>query len=134
MAQIFLEDGKVIPVTLVVSDSKLDTDLKDKKVIVTGISKGKGFAGVMKRWGFKGGQATRGQSNKPRSGGSIGSQTPGRVFKGKKMPGQLGNVRVTVKGLRIIDARPDENLLLIRGAVPGHKNSLIMICKTSKQP
>jgi len=66
--------------------------------------------------------------------GSTGqSAWPAKVFKGKKMPGQLGNVRVTVKGLSVVDARPDENLLLIRGAVPGHKNSLIMICKVNLQ-
>jgi len=99
-------------------------------VEIIGTSKGKGFAGNIKRHGFSRGPMAHG-SKFHRQVGSVGqSAWPSHVFKGKKMPGHLGNSRVTVRGLRIVDARPDENLLLIRGAVPGHKNSLIMICKT----
>jgi len=100
-------------------------------VEITGTSKGKGFAGAIKRHGFNRGPMGHGSKHHRAVGSTGHSAWPSKVFKGKKMPGQLGNVRVTVKGLRIIDARPDENLLLIRGAVPGHKNSLIMICKTN---
>ncbi len=102
-------------------------------VEITGTSKGKGFAGNIKRHGYARGPMGHG-SKFHRGVGSTGqSAWPAKVFKGKKMPGQLGNVRVTVKGLSVVDARPDENLLLIRGAVPGHKNSLIMICKVNQQ-
>lgn len=103
-------------------------------VEITGTSKGKGFGGSIKRHGFNRGPMGHGSKHHRAVGSTGHSAWPSKVFKGKKMPGQLGNVRVTVKGLRIIDARPEENLLLIRGAVPGHKNSPIMICKTSKQP
>jgi len=101
-------------------------------VEVTGTSKGKGFAGVIKRHGFNRGPMGHGSKHHRAPGSTGHSAWPAKVFKGKRMPGQLGNVRVAVKGLRVVDARPDENLLLIRGAVPGHKNSLVMICKTGK--
>jgi large subunit ribosomal protein L3 len=127
MTQVFSEDGKVIPVTMILSENKLDIDLKNKNVIVTGISKGKGFAGVMKRWGFRGGQATRGQSNKPRQAGSIGAQTPGRVFKGKKMAGRLGNDRVTIKGLKIVDVIVNDNIFMLSGPVPGAVNAEVKV-------
>lgn len=102
-------------------------------VDVTGTSKGKGFAGSIKRHGFNRGPMAHGSKHHRAVGSTGHSAWPAKVFKGKRMPGQLGNVRVAVKGLSIVDARPDENLLLIRGAVPGHKNSVVMICKTSKQ-
>src|SRR3989338_7318104 len=95
MSQIFLESGNVIPVTIIKTESDISEDLLNKSVVLTGKSKGKGFAGVMKRWNFAGvGEATRGQSNKQRSGGSIGSQTPGRELKGKKMAGRLGKKKI----------------------------------------
>lgn len=101
------------------------------KVKVTGISKGKGFAGVVKRHGFKGGPKTHGQSNRQRHPGSIGqTTTPGRVYKGKRMAGHMGNVQRTVSGLRIFAIKPEENLLLIKGLVPGAKGGLIKIVKT----
>lgn len=91
-----------------------------KKVDVTGISKGKGFAGTVKRWNFRTQDATHGNSLSHRVPGSIGqNQTPGRVFKGKKMAGQLGNNRVTVQNLHIVQIDEDKNLMLIKGAVPG---------------
>ena len=102
-------------------------DLKEKDVVVTGTSKGKGFTGVMKRWGFAGGQATHGQSNKPRAAGSIGSQTPGRVFKGKKMAGRKGNKKVSIKGLKIVDISLDEGLFSVSGPIPGARNSKVSI-------
>lgn len=96
-------------------------------VDVTGISVGKGFQGVIKRWGFKGGRASHG-SRFHRAPGSIGcSATPSRVFKNKKMPGQLGNTRVTVQRLQIVRVDSAENLLMIKGAVPGATNGLIIV-------
>lgn len=99
---------------------------------VTGTSKGKGFQGVIKRWNFSGGRATHG-SMFHRAPGSIGASAwPSRVFKGKKMAGQMGNKRVTVQRLEVFEVRPEQNLILIRGAVPGSKNGLVMIRKTVK--
>lgn len=101
-------------------------------VDVTATSKGKGFQGVIKRWNFSGGRATHG-SMFHRSGGSIGASAwPSRVFKGKKMAGQMGNVRVTTQNLQIVEVRPDENLILVRGAVPGPKNGLVLIRQAVK--
>lgn len=97
------------------------------KVYVTGSSKGKGFQGVMKRHGFAGGKATHG-SMFHRAPGSIGcSAWPSRVIKGKKLPGQMGNNRVTVKNLTVVDIRDEDNILLLHGAVPGAKNGVISI-------
>ncbi len=98
-----------------------------EKVDVTGTSVGKGYQGVVKRWGFKGGRSTHG-SRFHRAPGSIGcSATPARVFKNKKMPGQLGNERVTVQKLQIARVDAADNLLLIKGAVPGSTNGLVLI-------
>lgn len=99
---------------------------------VTATSKGKGFQGVIKRHKFSGGRATHG-SMFHRAPGSIGASAwPSRVFKGKKMPGQMGNKRVTVQNLTVVEVRPEQNLLLVRGAVPGPKNGLVMIRKGIK--
>jgi len=100
------------------------------KVMVTGISKGKGFAGVVKRWGFAGGPRTHGQSDRERAPGSIGqTTTPGRVHKGKKMPGRMGGERVTIKGLKIIEIDEEKDLLVVKGLVPGAKKGLLIIKK-----
>ena len=102
------------------------------RIDITGTSKGKGFQGVIKRWGFSGGRATHGSMFK-RTTGSIGqSAWPAKVIKGKKMPGQLGNVRVTTQNLIVVDVRPEQNLIFVRGAVPGPKNGLIEIRKGIK--
>jgi large subunit ribosomal protein L3 len=102
-------------------------------VDVTGSSKGKGFAGVVKRHGFRGGPKTHGQSDRHRAPGSIGAcTTPGRVFKGKRMPGRMGNERVTVQGLQVVLVDAERNLLLVRGAVPGAKNGLLLIRQARK--
>jgi large subunit ribosomal protein L3 len=99
-------------------------------VDITGISKGKGFAGVVKRYHFAGGPKTHGQSDRHRAPGSIGSTTsPGRVFKGKRMAGHMGTERVTVSKLKVYKADPERNLLLVRGAVPGARNGLVLIEK-----
>ena len=100
---------------------------------VTGTSKGRGFAGVVKRHGFSGGPKTHGQSDRQRAPGSIGAcTTPGRVFKGKRMPGRMGGERVTVQSLEVVLVDPERNLLAVRGAVPGAKNGLLMIRQARK--
>jgi large subunit ribosomal protein L3 len=101
-------------------------------VHVMGTSKGKGFSGTIKRWNFSRGPMSHGGMSK-RQPGSIGSSAfPSRVTKGKKMAGQMGNRRVTVKGLRIVDVRPEENIILVKGAVPGARNGVVLIVKSGK--
>lgn len=99
-------------------------------VDVIGTSKGKGFAGVMKRHHFHGGPKTHGQSDRPRSPGSIGATTtPGRVWKGMKMAGRMGGDRVTVQNLEVVLVDPVRNLILVRGGVPGAREGLLMVHK-----
>jgi large subunit ribosomal protein L3 len=99
-----------------------------QKVDVTGTSKGKGFQGAVKRWNFRTQDNTHGNSLSHRAPGSIGQcQTPGRVFKGKKMAGQLGNERVTVQTLEVVRVDAERNLLLIKGAVPGAPGSDVVV-------
>jgi large subunit ribosomal protein L3 len=96
-------------------------------------SKGKGFAGVVKRHGFRGGPKTHGQSDRHRAPGSIGaSTTPGRVFKGTRMAGQMGNRRSTILNLTVVDIIPERDLLLVKGAVPGAKNGVVVVRKAVK--
>ena len=102
-------------------------------VDVTGTSKGRGFAGVVKRYAFRGGPKTRGQSDRQRAGGSIGAgSTPGHVVKGMRMPGHMGNERVTVQGLGVVSVIAERNLLLVKGAVPGPKYGLVLLRKAVK--
>jgi len=99
-------------------------------VLVTGKSKGKGFAGVVKRWGFAGGPRTHGQSDRLRAPGSIGQGTdPGRVWKGKKMPGRMGGDQIMVKNLIVTDINEDEGLLAVSGPIPGARKGLLVIKK-----
>lgn len=103
------------------------------KVKVTGWSKGKGFTGVVKRWGFAGGPKTHGQSDRQRAPGSIGqTTTPGRVFKGKKMAGRSGGAKVTISGLTVMIIDPSKDLLLVKGLVPGPRKGRLMIKKTGE--
>jgi large subunit ribosomal protein L3 len=99
-------------------------------VKVTGQSIGKGYAGVMKRWNFRGGNNTHGMEKAHRSGGSIGMHTlPGRVFKNKKMAGHMGAEKVTKENLMVLEVRPDDNVILVKGPVPGARNSLVVVRK-----
>jgi len=99
-------------------------------VNVTGFSKGRGFAGVVKRYHFAGGPKTHGQTDRHRAPGSIGATTfPGRVLKGKRMAGHMGNRRVTARKLEVVQADPERNLLLVKGAVPGVNGGLLVIEK-----
>ena len=98
-------------------------------VNITGKSKGRGFSGVIKRWGFSGGKKTHG-SRSHRVPGSIGaSATPGRVFKGKKLPGRMGYQKTTIKNLKVLDVRPEMDIIAIKGSLPGSRNSIIEIKK-----
>jgi len=108
---------------------KITVDIFEEgdKVKVTGISKGKGFQGVVKRHSFHGSPASHGHKDQLRMPGSIGATEPARVFKGKKMPGHMGSERVTIKNLEIVKIDKDKNLLYLRGAVPGTRGSLVMI-------
>lgn len=112
---------------------KVETDIFElgDKVTIISTSKGKGFMGVVKRWGFHGnGNRTHGQSNTQRHAGSIGSgTTPGRVYKGKKMAGRMGSDRVTVKNLEVVFINKEANLLGVKGMIPGSRNTLVMIKK-----
>lgn len=102
-------------------------------VDVTGVSKGKGFQGGVKRHGFGRQPKTHGQSDRERSPGSAGAgSTPGRVYKGKRMPGHMGHENVTVQNLRVVRVDPERNLLAVRGAVPGPKNGLVKISVARK--
>ena len=104
-----------------------------QKVDVTGTTKGRGMTGVMKRWNFAGMPASHGVKKKHRAPGSIGQRKfPGRVYKGKKMAGQYGNEQVTTVGLELLEIRADENLLLIKGAIPGANGGLVIV-KDSKR-
>lgn len=100
-------------------------------VDVQGVSKGKGFQGVVKRHGFGGvGQVTHGQKNRLRAPGSVGASSyPSRVFKGMRMAGRMGGVNVTVQNLRVLKVVADKNLLVVKGAIPGHKNSYVIVQK-----
>lgn len=108
---------------------KVDLFKEGEYVDVTGTSKGKGFQGVVKRHGFRGvGQATHGQHNRLRAPGSIGAGSdPSRVFKGMRMAGQMGNKQVTVQNLQVIKVDEEKNLLIVKGAIPGPKNSYVII-------
>ena len=98
------------------------------RVDVTGVSKGKGYAGVIKRHGFSGFPGSHGTHEYFRHGGSIGNRSfPGRVFKGKRMAGRMGGTRVTTQNLTVVDVKADENLLLVQGAIPGGKNGFLIV-------
>lgn len=111
---------------------KADIFAAGDNIDVTGTSKGKGFAGPMKRWGLHRGPMSHG-SGYHRGSGSMGAcSTPGRVMKGKKLPGHMGNVKVTVQNLEIVKVDAEKNLLLIKGAVPGNKGGLVVIKNSVK--
>ena len=110
---------------------KVDLFKEGDRVNVVGTSKGKGFAGVMKRWGMGGAPASHGHHEIYRGGGSIGMHTyPGRVFKGKKMPGHMGSEKTFVKNLKVVRVDTENNVLLVKGAVPGAPGGIVKIVKS----
>jgi len=128
----YLREFRVDDISSVKHGDKVDVGfLKQGDLInVIGFSKGKGFAGVVKRHHFVGGPKTHGQTDRHRAPGSIGATTfPGRVLKGKRMAGHMGNRRVTARNLEVIQADPERNLLLVKGAVPGADGGLLVIEK-----
>jgi len=137
MTQIFSETGEIFPVTLVkelqgkiLADDLQGLALQEGDVItVSGISKGKGFQGVVKRHKFQGGRRTHGQKHSEREAGSIGGggRAGGRVVKGMRMAGRMGGKRVTVKNLKIIKILPETREIFIRGAIPGRRGSKVEI-------
>ena len=103
-----------------------------KYVDVTGVTKGRGFAGVIKRYGFAGGNMTHGGHSKRRTGGLAARDLPGWIEKGKKMPGHMGDVNRTAVNLEVVEIRPDDNALLIKGSIPGARNGTVFIRKSLK--
>jgi len=130
-----LREFKVDDIKSVKMGQKVDVDMfKAGDVVnISGVSKGRGFAGGVKRYHFKGGPKTHGQSDRQRAPGAVGSTTsPGRVFKGLRMAGHMGNRRVTVRGLVVVDIDLEHHVMLVKGAVPGAKSGLLLIKKASK--
>jgi len=139
--------GKTLPIFLrefrlkdTEEDQKVGTEVKaeelfalNDKVSVSAISKGRGFASVIKRYNFKGGPRTHGQSDRERAPGSIGqTTTPGRVYKGKRMAGRLGGDRVTVHNLKVFKIDTEKSLIYLTGAIPGRRNTLVEIYKQTR--
>ena len=115
------------------SELKVDVFKEGERVDVTGTSRGLGFAGAMKRHGFQGANKTHGQSDRWRAPGSIGSSSyPSRVFKGQRMAGRMGQDKVTVLNLRVVRIIADENLMLVRGPIPGVRGSLVKVRKSNR--
>jgi large subunit ribosomal protein L3 len=139
MTHIFTEDGKRHPVTVIETESlkKKDSDTDSFKagdfVDVIGTSKGKGFQGGMKRWNWSGAPKTHGSMSHRRVGSIGASASPSRVLKGQHMPGHMGNKRMTVQNLKVVNLDEENNLLVIEGAVPGHRNSKLIIRKAKKK-
>ena len=120
----FAPDGDSVNVDIFAEGEKIDA---------TGTSKGKGFQGVMKRWNFAGGPASHGSKKWHRRPGSIGQRkTPGRVYKGKRMAGHMGMERITVQNLEVVEIRADENLILVKGAIPGANGGLVVLRQAAK--
>lgn len=139
MTHIFTEEGRRLSVTVIETESlkeaKSDSELfkAGDFVDVIGISKGQGFQGGMKRWNWSGTPKTHGSTSHRRVGSIGSSATPSRVLKGRHMPGHMGNHRLTVQNLRLIKLDKENNLLVIKGAVPGHRNSKVIIKKAKKK-
>lgn len=113
---------------------KLEIDFAAGEIVAAaGVTKGKGFQGVVKRWGFHGGPKTHGQSDRQRHPGSIGAgTTPGRILKGKRMAGRMGAVNRTIKGLKVIKVDKENNLIAVKGAVPGNKGGIVLLKSNRK--
>lgn len=130
-----LREFKVDDIKSVKQGEKVDVDIfkSGDRVNISGISKGKGFAGGVKRYHFKGGPKTHGQSDRHRAPGSVGSTTtPGRVLKGLRMAGHFGDAKVTLRGIEVVEVDLERHLILVKGAVPGAKNGLLTINNAGK--
>lgn len=131
MTQIFDESGTTYPVTLVMPLDPKDTLEEGDTVQISGISKGKGFQGVVKRHKFKGGPRSHGQKHSEREAGSIGGggRAGGRVVKGMRMAGRMGGDKVTLKQVKVIKVTPESGEIYLHGAVPGRRGTLVVIAK-----
>jgi ribosomal protein L3 len=127
MSQVFNKDDHVVPVTLVKLDAWSEALKPGVLVTVTGTAKGKGFAGVIKRWGFKGLPATHGHPHQRKAGSIGGTTTPGRVYKGKKMAGRMGRQKVTERGHEVVELDEAEKIVKISGALPGPPKSVVVL-------
>lgn len=130
----FWKDDSVVPVTVLELKKKNETDTLEifsvgEKVSVAGLSKGRGFQGVVKRHGFHGGPATHGQKNRLRAPGSLGATAPQRVIKGRKMAGHMGMERIHVKNLVVADIDKEKGFMMVRGAVPGMRGTVVEVIK-----
>lgn len=126
--RIVKEDESSFPPFAVAQVIDVSIFKEEDKIKISGISKGKGFAGAVKRWGFKGKLSkTHGTKHEMRTIGSTGSSRPSRVIKGKKMPGRMGNQRITAKNVKIVKIDKENNLLAVKGAVPGRRGTLLEI-------
>ncbi|NCD00932.1 50S ribosomal protein L3 [bacterium] len=119
---------ETLPENVKIGDEiSVNTFAKGDNITVTGTSKGRGFQGVVKRHGFSGTKATHGNKDQLRMPGSIGATGPAHVFKGMRMPGRMGCDRITIANLEVVDVKEEENVIYVKGAVPGHVNALLMI-------
>ena len=124
-----LDEGEEVKVGQVLTVANFDGV---KYVDVTGTTKGKGFAGVLKRYGFAGGNMTHGGHSKRRTGGLAARDLPGWIEKGKKMPGHMGDVTRTNTNLEVVQIRPEDNVILVKGSVPGARNGIVIVSKSLK--
>ena len=124
-----LDEGETLEVGKAVTVANFDGV---KYVDVAGMTKGKGFAGVLKKWGFAGGNMTHGGHSKRRTGGLAARDLPGWIEKGKKMPGDMGDVRRKVTNLEVVQIRPEDNAILVKGSVPGARNGVVIVSKSLK--
>jgi large subunit ribosomal protein L3 len=124
-----LDEGETLEVGKLVTVSNFDGV---KYVDVTGMTKGKGFAGVIKKWGFAGGNMTHGGHSKRRTGGLAARDLPGWIEKGKKMPGHMGDVNRKNINLEVVQIRPEDNAILVKGSIPGARNGLVFVRKSLK--
>lgn len=127
MTQIFDEAGTIVPATLI--EVQAPEFKEGDRVKISGVSKGKGFQGVVKRWGFAGRGGSHGVKHEARTPGSVGTSFPERVTKGRKMAGRKGGNRVTVRNLKIVKVDAENNLIAVKGAVPGPRGALLEIRK-----
>ncbi|MBU0549653.1 MAG: 50S ribosomal protein L3 [Candidatus Omnitrophica bacterium] len=140
ITHIFSEAGARLPATVIETEPSADTGndseglLKEGDFVdISGVSKGKGFQGGMKRWNWSGGPQSHGSMSHRRVGSIGASASPSRVLKGRHMPGHMGNKKVTVQNLQVLKLNKENNLLVVKGAVPGHRNSKIIIRLAKKK-
>ena len=124
-----LDEGETLEVGKSVTVSNFEGV---KYVDVTGVTKGKGFAGVLKQWGFAGGNMTHGGHSKRRTGGLAARDLPGWIEKGKKMPGDMGAVNRKAMNLEVVQVRPEDNAILVKGSIPGARNGIVIVRKSLK--